>query len=801
MSTPVNQRCHIHLPIIDSAGVVFPYASITLNDAATGTTLATDVYVQPEGGNPIAFPLFTDPAVVDLWLDVPARVQIVAEVSDNTRIVLDGIDILPPAAKMVTAPRPLSITGADNILSTAVLMYGDDDQAVFRVADPVGTHQHEGDSAGSVSLTRESPADFNPYQTWVGYQAGRNTAPSSSGASAFGGHAEVDGASSTVMGQGAIVPHVSTGVRGSMTTFLSSQDGEAAQGSTVAGGGNLTAEGRNMTVLGALTDVPNGAVPDDATVIGSGNIVGAAGSVKVGPNHPISNAGPNHTTVGQGNSAQTNQLPWAGAQTPYALGGSNISLAGDPSDQVSVTDAFCGIGPLAMGTNSTSWSPSIGLLQGNAVTRTALRAEGDVVVNGQRTWSNTTTTLGFYGAVGTTRQNITQNSTYASPLLNQVLQALSKMGLVYTTDVPQVLESGHHTDGTRLEFAETGQALQWKLPAASPDYRATNDFAVASNKITLNAANAPFPTRGVAGIYSAALSNVICQGQFTYNPTGTNLIWNSEFETDANGWNDWDTGTGLLRDNTVSKFGSYSLKLTPTGTSDYNRTGFTFTTTGGTNVNWSTWVRPTANYKIGIIIEWFTNTWSYISSTEQIVNAPALNTWTRLNIGGTAPVGAINAAVTIGHCNDDGVNVPSSAVMHIDGAMLSTGSTAVQPYVDSGGYHPHDDATGLMIRCVHEKSTVGGQPAATLKGYLIGRRAVYAVSGNNITATVVNHSAPVAAGQILQADCNGTNIIVRANGTQISTFTDSTFNTQVKFGYRVTESTAVSDFLVLPFGF
>jgi hypothetical protein len=602
------------------------------------------------------------------------------------------------------------------------------------------------------------------------------------------------------MGQGAIVQQASGGVRGSLATFLSSQDGDAASGSTVAGGGNLTALGRNMTVVGALNTATGAAT--DSVLLGSGNSVGASGVVKIGVNHgTASGAGNDHTVIGPGNSAQTNRLPWAGAQTPYALGGSSVSLAGDPSDQVSATDAFCGIGPLAMGTNSTDWSPSIGLLQGNAVTSTALRADGDVVVNGQRTWSNASTTLGFYGAVGMARQTVTQDSVYPSTLLNSLLQALSKMGLVYTTDVPQVLESGHHTDGTRLEFAETGQALQWKLPAASVDYRADNDFTVASNKITLNAATAPFPTRGVAGVYSAALANVIAQGQFTYNPTGTNVIWNSEFEADTNGWNDWDTGTVLTRENTFSKFGRYSMKLTPTGSSNYNRTGFTFTTTAGTNVNWSVHVRPQANYKIGMVIEWFTNTWTFISSTKSIVTAPTLNTWTRLNLGGVAPAGAINAAVTVGYANDDAVTVPNTALMHIDGAMLSTGSQTLQPYVDSGGYHPHDDATGLMIRSLHEKSTVGGQPAATLKGYLVGRRYVWQMSGNTITATVATHSTPVAAGQLLQADCNGTSIIIRANGTQISTFTDSTWTTQVKFGYRVTETTKVSDFLVLPFGF
>lgn len=793
-------RCHIHLPIIDSAGNVFPYASITLNDFATGTPVDFDVFVQAEGGNPVSFPLFADPAVIDLWTDEPARVQIIAEVTDNTRIVLSGIDILPPAEVIVTAPGPLAITGADGVDTTAVLMSAERGHAAFRVADPVGTHEHEGDSAGSVVLTGETPEDFNPYQSWIGYQAGENSSPSSVGSSAMGAHAELSGASSLVLGIAEILPH-SSGPSGDMATVLSSKDGNATYSSTVAGPQNATALGREMTVLGGYSTA-TGSGATSSVLIGPGSSVGASGTVKIGPNHTTAtSAGPNQTVIGNANSAQNNNLPWAATQSPIALG-KNITLAGDPSDQASADDVFCGIGPMAMGTNSTSFSPSLALLQGNAVTRMALRAEGDVVVNGQRTYQSTPTTLGFFGTTGGVRQKVSYNpNDYANPLLNEVMQALSKVGLIYTNDVPQVYEGGHGADGTRIEFAETGQALQWKLPPTSPDYRATNDLTVASSKIVLNSVNAPFPSMGIPGIYSATLSDVICQAQFTYNPTGTNAIWNSEFETDTNGWSAWDGGLGIARDNTYAKFGNYSLKLTPSGTGTYNRTAFTFTTTAGTDVNWSVHVRPQQNYKIGVIIEWFTNTWTFISASKSIVSAPTLNDWTRLNIGATAPAGAINAAVSVGYCNDDSVVVPNTALMHIDGAMLTTGSQTLQPYVDSGGYHPHDDATGLMIRCLHEKSTVSGQTVATLKGYLIGRRYVYSMAGNTITGTVATHSTPVATGQLLQADCSGTSVIVRANGTQISTFTDSTWTTRVKFGYRICETTKVSDFLVLPFGF
>lgn len=438
MTTPVQPRCHLHLPITNSAGEVFPYASITLNDADTGTPVTGNVYVQPVDGNPVSFPLFVDPAVVSLWTDEPMRVQIIAEVSDNVRIVLDGMDILPPAGNIFRAPKPLAIDGADNTVTTAVLMASELGRAAFRVADPVGTHQHAGDSAGSVVLTGEAPTDFNPYQTWVGYHAGENAAAASTASSAYGANAELNGSSSTILGFAGIVPQTSTGVSGDMATVLSSENGDATAGSTVVGPGNLTAQSQNMVVLGGLNSSASNA--SGSVLVGPGSTVGSANVVKVGPNHTTSTgAGPNQTVIGPGNSAQSNGLPWAGAQTPFALGGSLITLAGDPSDQASGTDWFGGVGPLAMGTSATTWSPSIGLMQGNMYTQTALRAQGDVVVNGQRTYSNATTTLGFFGKTGVVRPNVPVDSTAVSnTVVDQLMTALSNLGLIYTTSVPLV---------------------------------------------------------------------------------------------------------------------------------------------------------------------------------------------------------------------------------------------------------------------------------------------------------------------------------------------------------------------------
>ncbi len=630
-------RSHLYLPLTDSSGAVYPFALVTLTDE-TGAALSFDTFVQPSGGNPVVFPLFVNPAVIDVWLSEPVRAQIVAEVSDNTRIVLDGVDILPVPDVIVQSPGPISITGSAAPPYQAALMSAAPGEAVFRVTDPVGTHQHPGDSAGSVVLTREAATDFNPYQSWVGYHAGENGSPNSAGSSAFGSLAEVYGASATILGVGEIAAQTSTGMAGDTATVLSSEDSNATANSTVIGAANLTVQGRDMTVLGSVNGPSSpGSVPNGATVIGPGNVIGAAGAVKIGASHPASNAGDNHTTIGVANTAQQNGLPWAGVQTPIALGSSK-TLAGDPSDVASADDWFGGAGPLASGVNDPAFNPSLIALGNDVASQVALRVNGDAILSGHRTYAATSTTLGFYGAVGVTRPQVAVDVSETGPMLTSLLTYLSKAGLIYTTANPVLTESGTHPDGTALEFAETGQALQWKLPPTSVDYRAANAFTVASNRVVLNAALAPFPTHGVPALYSCGRADVSVQGRFGY-------------------------------------------------------------------------------------------------------------------------------------------------------------SAATSGFPDSDLY------TGLMIRTYLARSIVGGQTVAVPTGYLVGRSAVYSVTGNTIGSTVATLSTKPAAGDLLQADCTGTSVTVRVNGTSVATFTDSTLSTRVKHGYRLMPGTSAWGFQVFPFGF
>jgi hypothetical protein len=787
---------------MDSAGDVFPYATVTFNDTATGQQTTEPIYVQSSGGNPINQPLFTDPAVIDIWTDNPIRLQIVAVVQGNVRIQLDGMDLLPEPVSIMQTPSPVQITQPPTAAqgTNAILMSSQPGEAAFRIANPLATHQHEGDSAGSVVLTGEAPTDFDPYQTWTGFHAGENTAANSAASSALGPHADVQGANATIAGIGQILRQAS-GLTGDMATVLSSEDGTAAQGSTTIGAANISAQGVNATVVGSLNQTTSTAsTPDGTVVIGQGSVLGAAGAVKIGPNHPASTAGPNNTIIGNGNIAQNSGLPWAGAQVPTAVG-TNTTLAGDPSTALSTDDWFGGVGPLALGVNSTSFNPSLTTLSGTALTQQLLSVGGDVVVNGQRTYQNTTTTLGYFGAAGTARPKIPYAAgDVVNSQVTSLCQALAKIGLIYTTDVPVVTESGTHTDGAQLEFAETGQALQWKLPPASPAYRAANPFTVASNKVVLNAANGPYPTRGQSALYSSGLSDVSVQGRFTYNPTGTNLCTNPSFETNTSGWVNWDNAS-VTRDPAQALWGDASGKIvTSSTTNGYSRVAYQMLgLTAGTTYNFSCWVKPatTANRNIKISME-TSGTGGYLG-VDAFSETTAQNGWTRVSCSGTTRTNTISAYFVVGYHTNTGA-IPTTDFVWIDGAQITNGS-ALLPYVGTTGYHPDDLDTGLMVRTYNAQSVVGGNTQAVVTGYLIGRTSVYSMTDNTIGSTVATLGVNPATGDLLQADCVGTAVTVRVNGTSAATFTDSTLNTRVKHGFRVCPSTSAYGFQTFPSGF
>lgn len=792
-------RAHLHLPITDASGNVYPYASVTFSNPQTGAATTEPIFVQPAGGNPVSLPLFCDPAVIDVWTDNAVRVRITAVVAGNVRVQLEGVDIAPAADLVMQTPGPVRIAGSSGTNSTAVLASLGRQDASFQIADLVGTHEHQGDSAGSVVLTGEDSTDFDPYQTWVGYHAGENSASASAGSSALGPMAELNGTSTVIVGVGEATTQPSTGATADYVTVLSSEDSNATLGTTTIGAANLTRQGQGMTVVGPLNGPSDSfVVPNNAVVLGSGNLVGAAGVVKVGVNHPASTAGPNHTVIGTGNSAQASGLPWAGAQTPVSVGQS-VTLSGDTSDNVSADDWFGGVSPLALGVNSTAFNPSLVALQAAVTTQALLVTKGDSVANGAQTYSHTTTPLAFYGGTPTA---VRQKISYAGgdvfhQLLQDVLTALANVGLIVSSGVTTLSESGTHPDGTQLEFAETGQALQWRLPATSPTYTATNPFTVASNRVVLApGAVTGYPSRGIPALYTAGHQDASAGGRFVFNATSTNLVTNPDFETDTSGWSVYD-GDTIARDTTRSRYNTASLKITPSGSATGARAAYGFNgVTAGTTYTFSAWVYPSTNRSVHIAMDGYTSGFVFTGAfaTRDQVLTP--NTWTRISVTGTVPAGTtVNTVMNVGYLSS--TNPSSSEFLWVDGAMLTLGSVLL-PFVDATGYAPDDYFTGLMARCYNATSVVSGHTIATPTGYLMGRKAVYSMAGNSVTGTLATLSTIPGTGDLMQVQTSGTAVNFLVNGSNVASITDSTYGARVKYGFRITESTSAYGFSVAP---
>jgi hypothetical protein len=386
-------------------------------------------------------------------------------------------------------------------------------------------------------------------------------------------------------------------------------------------------------------------------------------------------------------------------------------------------------------------------------------------------------------------------------LLQDTLNALAGTGLILTPTRAVVTESGNHPNGTPLEFAETGQALQWQTPAGSTDGVATNPFLVSGNQVTLQpgalAGYATGRNRGFPALYSGSMQDVTLQGQFTFNPTGTNLITNPDFETNTTGWTAYDTGTVLAHDTTHARYNSAAMKLTPGGSTQGSRASWSLTTAPSTPYTFSAWVYPTSTRQTWIAMDGFSSG-SVFTGTIAFAAAPLVaNTWQRILVSGTAPAsGTASVSFNVGFMSVSG-HTPNTEFMWVDGAMVQTGLVLNQ-FVDSTGYCPDDYFTGLMVKSYLAKSVVGGSTVATSQGYLMGRRNVYIMSGKSITSTLTSLSTTANSGDVMGVKVSGTAITFTVNGSTVASITDGLYTSRVKCGFRVTESTSAYNFAAYP---
>lgn len=264
-------RCHLYLPLVDSSGIPYPFADVTLLDMATGLPISTPVYLEPVGGNPQTWPiLVSNPAVVSLWTDTPLRCTLLAALPSGATMTRVGIDIVPPPTGTVRTDRPVTIESTDGIDSSAILSVSPIGEATWGLVDALQYHRHGGDSEDSAMVGMTGYSDVYPGQVWVGSAPGAPSALQGPDTVAIGAAAQVDG-------QGAVALGHATAAGSSVAVGATATAGA----SSVALGPAASATGSGQVALGKGASASAGAAK--AVAIGSGVVAAAGSAVTIGP--------------------------------------------------------------------------------------------------------------------------------------------------------------------------------------------------------------------------------------------------------------------------------------------------------------------------------------------------------------------------------------------------------------------------------------------------------------------------------------------------------------------------------------
>lgn len=264
----MSERAHLYLPLTDSSNVVYPFARISLLDPATGDPIPDVLYADGVSQQTLTQPFLCQPAVVDVWVDTPQRVTLVAALPGEATWTMAGVDLLPSPDTVVTTGTPLAITNPASVSAPAALVAAEDEvSAAWQVIGLFQVHQHAGDSANS-TVVGEQPRDWSDDQTWMGVGAGGGSDQGSDttalgasaivhasqsvaigAASAAAAQSVAVGGSATAMGTGSIALGSSAGAPGTSQSILGTAASASATGATVA---SATAAAGTAIELGGL---------------------------------------------------------------------------------------------------------------------------------------------------------------------------------------------------------------------------------------------------------------------------------------------------------------------------------------------------------------------------------------------------------------------------------------------------------------------------------------------------------------------------------------------------------------------
>lgn len=153
-------RAHLYQPIFKTPGGLASYVAVTFLDSATGLPTAVPLYASPTSGSPIDNPAQFSPGVVEVWTDVPTRLDLRLTIDGTLAQTIYGIDVNPAAAEILTFPGGLEVDGTSKV--TQILAKATGPTAGWADYKNVPAHQHIGVSAHSV-IVGDAQDTANPF--------------------------------------------------------------------------------------------------------------------------------------------------------------------------------------------------------------------------------------------------------------------------------------------------------------------------------------------------------------------------------------------------------------------------------------------------------------------------------------------------------------------------------------------------------------------------------------------------------------------------------------------------------------
>jgi hypothetical protein len=284
-------RCHLYLPLVDSSGVTYRFAEVTLLDTETGTPIEEPVYLDPYGGAPQTWPVLIDPAVINFWTDTPMRVTVQALLPGGSTFTRTGVDITPAPPATVRTQHPLKIGPSDGLDGTAMLAVSPNGSAIWQVLDSLRTHRHEGDAPDSTVLGPTDLTDIYPNQTWLGKDI---AGAQGEGATALGALGQTTADEATVLGRG------TAGLRA-----VAIGGGANAPTSSVVIGAGANASQLEQVALGHNANAAPG--PRGAVILGANTTASADSAVKASTGVSVTEGG--NVVLGNGTLPDLSWLP------------------------------------------------------------------------------------------------------------------------------------------------------------------------------------------------------------------------------------------------------------------------------------------------------------------------------------------------------------------------------------------------------------------------------------------------------------------------------------------------------------